>query len=221
MKALSKIAVSAAGLLFATSSFSAVVWDESLDGDLSDSTGDPIISLSDGDNEIVGPISHIGNPANFFGSGDRGDKFTFILAQDQVLNSVDMLLTAINPLTLSRVWQVTLRGELDTRKFAHSPTRQTSFPIDNNGVVQPTPFDVASFTNLNLTDGLYRGGISISGSSYSTGAVANVIFDYTITANVSTIAPVPIPAAAWLFGSACVGLFGRRMVQCEVTSHGE
>ncbi|MEM7468968.1 MAG: VPLPA-CTERM sorting domain-containing protein, partial [Pseudomonadota bacterium] len=43
-------------------------------------------------------------------------------------------------------------------------------------------------------------------------AAAGIPFAWTwdITGTVDNLAPIPVPAAVWLFGSALVGLFGLR-----------
>lgn len=76
----------------------------------------------------------------------------------------------------------------------------SSGPIDAASLFTPDPanWDTASIT-YDLLD--------LDNISPTTGSIP-VVANMTVPINVVSVAPVPVPAAAWLFGSAFLGLVG-------------
>lgn len=73
-----------------------------------------------------------------------------------------------------------------------------------------TPGGDLTFTNsgqgITLLDSFSTGGIDMSGFTLLPQNGLTAVYLHSIDFNV--ISPVPVPAAAWLFGSAILGLFG-------------
>lgn len=75
------------------------------------------------------------------------------------------------------------------------------------GITNPTNTDVVGAT----LPGLWDGGFN--GTNFNGALTAMTIMGFTVGVYASgdvTVAPVPVPAAAWLFGSALLGLSGLR-----------
>lgn len=68
----------------------------------------------------------------------------------------------------------------------------------------------ASLNNLFLSSGTHTFTLDVT-------TLAATFIDGAATATFSTVSPVPVPAAAWLFGSALLGFFGMRRKATKVS----
>jgi hypothetical protein len=216
MKRLFTTTIFATTTLLASFSQAAVVYDESVSGDLEAISGSggffPIFSLQSGSNEFRGTFSYFEDEANGIGSTIDRDGFRFNLAQGLTLDSYTLTLTTSNVIedgTLNG-----LRGSFGTAGYAG-----TFDPwIYNGNTPIGTPTNVVSVNNLNIVAGVspFNWSVRINGTGHGgTGdfdKLGHVEFSYVATAFVSgTPAVVPIPAGAWLFLSAIGGLVGVRL----------
>jgi len=160
----------------------AVIWNEAVNGDLSNTN----LGLFGAGTYAIKGSSYIDwgtNPVN------DTDRFSFNLGNsDQIVG-----------VSISTSNQV-LSGALSLFDPAATLTNLTTF---DNYVVTDLGF-IAGNTLLPLPgDANYFGALALSSSCCS----GSVYFDWEIGITVESIATVPVPAAAWLFGSA-LGLLG-------------
>jgi len=188
-------------LLLASQSYAAIVYDESINGDIAN----PIINLQTGSNEIVGTFSMRIDEANGIGFTRDSDFFRLGLAQGLTLDSYALSLDSINIIESGNIRTLTARLFDDGVQLS-SPLIYTNFnPIT-------LPADLVNSTNLNIgegTSGLFGVRVNGYGSTSGQDALGHIEYNYTATAIVSGSA-VPIPATAWLFLSALGGLVGLR-----------
>ena len=76
-------------------------------------------------------------------------------------------------------------------------------------VLSCTPTDIFLCTTFNLYDWTERQVASNTVNEFGSGTISGVISNEFVNAQTTySISPVPLPAAAWLFGSALLGLIG-------------
>ena len=185
--------IAALAMLNSINSF-ALTYDENIDGDFSNDDGVPtyIGELDVGTNIVNGTTDwvDISNPDT--------DIFSFSVLSGQSLTSLIVEYTAdlnfevfssfgriLSDDSFSSIQNFTI-GEFDERGL---------------GIIIPTGTDILTLAGLTqLSAGDY--GINLSGFHKISG---EPFIDYSFTMNVAT---VPIPAAAWLFGSGLIGLIG-------------
>jgi len=185
--------IAALAMLNSINSF-ALTYDENIDGDFSNDDGVPtyIGELDIGTNIVNGTTDwvDISNPDT--------DIISFSVLSGQSLTSLIVEYTAdlnfevfssfgriLSDDSFSSIQNFTI-GEFDERGL---------------GIIIPTGTDILTLAGLTqLSAGDY--GINLSGFHKISG---EPFIDYSFTMNVAT---VPIPAAAWLFGSGLIGLIG-------------
>lgn len=102
LKFRNKLATSCATLLLAGAANAAVIYQESLDGDLSGAFASPTaVTLSSGVNSIIGQTGNNGNGGAIGGTGTAvsrdADYFTFSVTAGQVVNSISIASYTFSP----------------------------------------------------------------------------------------------------------------------------
>lgn len=166
----------------------ATIHDESINGDLSGLLNTPTpLTVSAGTNTIIGQVGNNGNTGAT--DGTDADYFTFNIAPGSDLVSI-----TIDSYTSSSGSGQSFFGY----------TEGTSFTGQGFG-------DIDGFVIFNASSGEVlddlSGGASLAAGDYAfwLQETADVTVDYEISFEVAT---VPVPAAAWLFGSGLLGLMG-------------
>ena len=166
----------------------ATLWDESTAGDLSSSWNDPVLNFSVGTNEIRG--------SDAMGEAESdSDQFGFVISEGNVLTSVSY---AFSNYVETGIYTS------GVHKDFHLYSEFTPVTGLEEVFVETDLSPVSLFSSdLPLTAGSYKWvyfGGCINGHASE---VNQANWDYNI---IFTVNEVPIPAAAWLFGSALLGL---------------
>ena len=164
----------------------AVVWNENVDGDFSNSGATPdLVVLSLGDNVISGSVDAFG----VYGA-DHNDFFTFSLAAGQAV-------TAIEVLSLGNAASGFIGIDKGSAYVNYPNSQSWGWTFFQAADVSNNILPRMGASNGKFVDNLTAG-------DYSIWLDAGVQYDYSINVVVSNV--VPIPAAVWLFGSALAGL---------------
>jgi hypothetical protein len=207
-------------LLAATSSASAaIVYNESGSGDLDGNFVTNFFNLTSGTSEFNGQISGAlaldgsGNPS--FAGGDIDDFFFNVASGFEVI-SVNLAIDSVSVSGSDPLPAVSFSSDFYIIEQGGATVVDGQFgpELYNNGFFGgpvSLPLVALNSTGLSLgnTSNYYFLGNRL-GTSYSSstnpGSAILATFDYTLSLEVSAVSQVPIPAAAWLFGSALLGL---------------
>jgi hypothetical protein len=169
-----------AGLPFSSTSLAADIWDESIDGDLSNNGGAPtLLDVSAGSNVVNGTV----------GVPDTLNYFTFTIEEGERLESVILLDLEANPSMAFNIFE--------------GPTNASGCCLGS------TAFQ-SNAIGKDLLGSRYTNTGPLGPGAY-TFAPSNGSNAYSLDFRLSSV--VPIPAAAWLFGSSLIGLVGMQRRQ--------
>jgi hypothetical protein len=184
-------AITGAALVLSMSSASAVtIYDESASGDL-DAIGSTNVNLVAGVNEILGSIPRTPPPPDT-------DRIKFTQVGNLIVDSIILSFTsAFDPLDLGTQFNLDLHND------------QANL-FDDNFLVASTgaPISASFFDSFGPETGPLTK--TTFGTIWDFQISPGTVFPYqdwklTIT---TSVAPVPVPAAVWLFGSGLLGLVG-------------
>lgn len=179
------VIVLALGLSFASQGFAAtVLYDEAIDGDLGDTYFTPTTDLgvlTSGPNSVFGQVR----------SGDYDDTFTFTIAEGYQLSS----------LRIADYFNTSTENYWSGFCISSAPYPGTCIEYIN-GAADNIGLDLLQFDSAPGPQG--PGDYFVGVSWVSTGSNLDYV-DYELQLEV---APVPLPAASWLFVSGLAGVFG-------------
>ncbi|MGB5323796.1 MAG: VPLPA-CTERM sorting domain-containing protein [Pseudomonadales bacterium] len=163
------------------SSFVGASYDESVSGDLSGSLSSPTVISIDLQNIITGTVGNNGNTGAT--NGSDADYFSFSLSETQTIAAINVISSSGD--------DVSFIGYTQGLGFSG----QTSGDIDGNVF-----FGAMSG---NILPGLSGGPLTGGNYSFWIQETSNLVQSYSID---FVISQVPVPAAAWLFGSGLIAL---------------
>ena len=187
---------------------STVTYDESINGDLvwGGTYGDymHLGELGAGTNTISGDGGF--NPNTGW---DDFDGFRFDVASNMQIISARLTFNVTGGLTAGWHFLDMTNNDLSDRPFVDSPTTLLTDVFTQSD----TTFDIFTDGTMQITSPIQSGNYIMSAGSFSApSGTEGGFISYTFEFDV---APVPIPATVWLFGSGLIGLIGvaRRKVR--------
>ncbi len=180
----------------------AVVWDESINGDLNIfDFGNNTIALNESTNTIIFNIlTEVTNdPSTAIASDD--DRFLITIPVGLEISEVSMTL---NNITITEDAPQTVRNvgaSLFTTGFSRIGNSDFTRAEINNAVF---PLLIFEANNLSISEGIIQPG---NGFSWVGDSDFTISADYSLNLKVSS---VPIPGAVWLFGTGLIGVIGMR-----------
>ncbi len=190
LKLTNNLATSFATLLLAGAANAAVIYQESVDGDLSGAFASPAaVTLSSGVNSIVGQFGNNGGTGAT--DGTDADYFTFSVTAGQLVNAINIASYTFSP------------GDPGSSFMGFRAA--TSFNGQGGGDIDGQSLFNAS--SGNVISGLASGGMTLGPGDYSIWMqeTSDNVVDYQIDINV-----IPEPSSGALIILGGCGLFLRR-----------
>jgi hypothetical protein len=207
-----KTSAIAATMMMCTGAAQAVVTELAVNGgfETGDLTGWTIFDSTNSGNGGLITVTSPGSSSTFAGNTNANDPLPGI-GHNPALKQANVgigLLTPGQAVTVSFDWRAdavdVVYAALHSEQAGGGASSTATLLDGTSGPGSWTPFSQVVILGSDVTEGISLELVAICGGV--PGCVSNIYWDnISITADIAT---VPVPAAAWLFGSALLGLGG-------------
>lgn len=192
---LTRSLVLTSSLLMTNLALAGVIYDESVSGDLPNSSLATYLQLFDGDNTILGSVQVKTGTGAFF----NHDRFRLLLGGGLSITNIEVSFFNLNTPSAT-----TLRAVTEVNNLGPAPSLEVNI---RKYVYNDTIIDIPT-TNFPLSDDEYRGSIGVN-TNGGAACAGTCTFDYELTYQVSS---VPEPSTIFLLftGFVLVGVNFKR-----------